>query len=243
MIESKELKEACRLSKEFFIRDRVFTFCILVTFIVNFIKKSLQIEVNNFMGILHMPNVSKQAFSQARRKLSPQVFRLLNNKLITEFYSDNEFKTFKGRRVFSVDGSTIHVPDTAEIRAAYGTFNNDTNTIPGAKASFLFDVYNGLTFHSILAPYQTSEKDMVFEHIQDLLKIDKDTNNTNIAKDIIMFDRGYPSACMFFYLSHAKKDFIFRCPSAFIAEVNEAVRNGITFGTRSSGRNRPRRCD
>lgn len=71
------------------------------------------------------PDASKQAFSQARQKLSPEVFKLLNNKLITEFYSDNAIETFKGLRVLAVDGSVICLPTNTNLQNEYDTASNN----------------------------------------------------------------------------------------------------------------------
>ena len=55
-------------------------------------------RIKNFGKFMYLPIISKQAFSAARKKLLPTAFVELNKALIREFYSDNEFKTFLGRK-------------------------------------------------------------------------------------------------------------------------------------------------
>ena len=48
----------------------------IILFILNFVKKSLQIELDDLFKKVHKGDVTvtKQAFSQARRKVSPEAF-------------------------------------------------------------------------------------------------------------------------------------------------------------------------
>jgi hypothetical protein len=98
---SEELKIKFRKRSKDFTRNCLLTFPVLITFIVNLIRRSLQAELNNFIKFLPLRPISKQAFSAARSKLLPEVFIDLNNSLINEFYTDNGFKTFFNRRIIS----------------------------------------------------------------------------------------------------------------------------------------------
>lgn len=154
----------CRFEKRFFTRSRLLPFTVLVSYIVNLIRRSLQFELSSFAGFLNFPDVSKQAFSQARIKLSPLVFQLLNKKLLVEFYSDNEIKLFKGLRLLSVDGSTIRLPASDELFQAFKPHCKD-NKVPVALTSVIYDVLNHMTLHATLTSYRdASEKSMACEH-------------------------------------------------------------------------------
>lgn len=216
----------CRQSASAFTRKRLLPFTTVVALIINLIKKSLQLEISSFLGFLKYPDASKQAFSQARRNLSPEVFKLLNERLITEFYSDNQVKTLKDFRVLAVDGSTLCLPDTQEIQNAYGTAaTNRGQTIPMAKASILFDVFNNLTLHSIISPFRTSERHMAMQHIQSLETLNTETKN-NQTRDLILFDRGYPSLFLMFFLQNKKTDFLIRSYKHFLTEIEPVLCSG-----------------
>ena len=112
---SNEFRAKCRRAATDFSRKRLLSFTTVTACIINLIRKSLQLEVSSFLKLLRIPDASKQAFSQARKKLLPETFKILNEKLITEFYSDNQIHTFKGYRVLAVDGSSLFLPDTKEL--------------------------------------------------------------------------------------------------------------------------------
>jgi len=226
-LQSKELFEKCRRKKNFFIRNRVLTFHKIILFILNLIRKSLQIELFSFAKRGEIKEVSKQAFSKARRKLDPIVFKLLNQKLIQEFYTDNEIKTFHGFRILSVDGSQIHLPSSKELINYYGTWQNKNKKTPMGQASMLFDVLNKITVDSTIVPYKTSERDLALEHIKNIIEINKDTGFVkNGITDLFLFDRGYPSMELIISLCKNKKDFIMRCPRLFLNAVKKAVNKG-----------------
>jgi hypothetical protein len=64
---------------------------------MNLLRKSLSLEIGNFVGHVKsilgvglFPSFSKSAFVQCRKKIQPEVFQYLNQRLIEEFYTDNE---------------------------------------------------------------------------------------------------------------------------------------------------------
>lgn len=61
-----------------------------------------------------MKPFTKSAFVQCRKKINPEVFKHLSNKLISEFYTDNEdgVKRWHNFRLLSVDGSRLLLPNT-----------------------------------------------------------------------------------------------------------------------------------
>lgn len=222
---SENLKKICKLNEQSFTRSRLLPFPILVSYIANFIRRSLQFEISSFASFMDLPDVSKQAFSKARKNLSPVVFQLLNAKLIDEFYSDNEFKLFKGMRVCAIDGSTIRLPENDELYKEFGAQVQNGNKIIGvplAKTSVLYDVLNEMMLHTTLVHYNTSEKKMAIEHLEALSKL----NDKNKINDLIMFDRGYPSAFLMFYMLSLQKHFLMRVNNKFIKNITDAVQAG-----------------
>jgi hypothetical protein len=190
------------------------------------IRKSLQFELSSFASFLSFPDVSKQAFSQARIKLSPLVFQLLNKRLLIEFYSDNEIKLFKGLRLLAIDGSTLRLPDSEELFAFFKP-NREEGKVPLAITSVMYDVLNHMTLHATLAPYRGfSEKSMALEHFEALKELDAELATANF-QDLCIFDRGYPSHFLMLLLSNYKKHFLFRFPeTSSIGEVCNAVKAG-----------------
>jgi len=145
-------------------------------------RKSLQVELNNFGKFMQLPLISKQVFSAARKKLLPAAFIELNKTLIQEFYYDNEFKKFLGYRLIVVDGSTLQLPEGDSIKEKYGTCSNQKEGMSMARISHAYDPLNGITLNAIMEPYKTSEREIVFDHI---LNIPHSSN----SEDLYLFDR------------------------------------------------------
>lgn len=218
---SSRLREKCKLQQQDFTRNRSLTFTNLTVFIINFVKKSLQLELYSFADFFNVSSVSKQAFSKARKKLSPMVFTLLNQKLLKEFYTDNEFKIFKGFRVLAIDGSTLRLPIDDELYDLYGT-NSCRSNIPLANISTMFDVLNHVTLHGSIRDSKSSERSMADEHIKYLSQIN---SQNQPFEDLLIFDRGYPSLGLLVMLNNEKKHFLVRIQKNFFAETNAAIKS------------------
>lgn len=159
---------------------------------MNFLTKSLPIEIENFVshlkqscGLIHFKSFTKSAFVQCRKKIQPEVFKKLSGMLIDEFYTDNELgiKLWNGFRVLAVDGSSITLPFTKELKKIYGLTKNQTNTgVVQARVSVLYDVLNKYVLDSQLSPKSVGERALGLLHIE--------KSRTN---DLIIYDRGYPS--------------------------------------------------
>lgn len=130
---STHLKNEFKVSKKHFTRNRKQRFPILLLFMINLLRKSLALEIENFTGLFKMGNTvkfTKSAFVQARKKVRPQVFERLSQLLVDEFYTDNEpaIKLWNGSRLLAVDSSRITLPITKELKTTYGQAKNQTNT-------------------------------------------------------------------------------------------------------------------
>lgn len=189
-------------------------------FMLSNIKKSLQIELNNFFeNILKRDNpISKQAFSAARNKINPKVFIELNNAINQITYeTHNEYKLWNGYRVSAIDGSIIEIPNTEALRNEYGYIENQNALVARAKVGCIFDVVNKIVLISKIDKYRASERHMAMEMISEI--IDKSNQN-----DLILFDRGYPSAQLLSFLIEHNIDFLMRSPRTYSKEIMNATK-------------------
>ena len=118
---SDALKYEFKVSKEHFTRNRKQPFELIIVFMLNFLTKSLSIEIENFISLFKTGTTAKftkSAFVQARKKVKPEVFGRLSQLLVNEFYTDNELaiKLWKGFRLLAVDGSRITLANTKELK-------------------------------------------------------------------------------------------------------------------------------
>jgi len=219
IILSENFKMTYRSNKEDFIRSCIVTFPILILLILNLMRRSLQVELNNFGKFMSLPIISKQAFSSARKKLLPTAFVELNKTLIREFYCDNEFKKFRDYRLIVVDGSTLQLPEGDSIKEKYGICSNQKEGMSMARISHAYDPLNGITLNAIMRPYKSCEREIGINQILEI-------PSSNCAEDLYLFDRGYPSITLIFFLIFNKKDFVMRCSTAWLALVNKVLKSG-----------------
>lgn len=189
---SDSLKNCFKVSKSDFTRTRKQSFSTALLFMMNFLTKSLSIEIENFVshlkrdcGLIGFKSFTKSAFVQYRKKIQPEVFKKLSNTLIDEFYTDNELgvKLWNGFRILAVDGSSVTLPFTEELKKQYGLTKNQTKTgVVQARVSVLYDVLNNYVLDSQLSPKSVGERALGLLHIEKS-RID----------DLIIYDRGYPS--------------------------------------------------
>lgn len=184
-----------------FIRDRIFSFEILVLFILSKSNKGLNVCIEEFFGESNLAP-TKSAFTQARKKLSYTVFKMLNSLICSLFYQHAKFKKWKGHRVLSVDGSTLVLPDhpsMAEKFSQHGFGPKADAVHYMSRVSYLYDALNGLVLDAGMESFSTSEAALCQAHLEHIKE-----------GDLIVCDRYYASMKLFFELIGKGADFLFR---------------------------------
>lgn len=205
------------------------TFPVLVTFFMNMLTKTLQVELDRFFNILKGPTravtVSKQAFSQARQKLSEQTFIRLDTCLLDEFYTENTYSTWHGYRLIGIDGSTVQLPDSEAIRQEFGCASNQYGIVmPMGRISAAYDVENGLSLDAIIAPYTSGERALALQHLASITAFDQRTEGRRgHGGDVFLFDMGYPALYFIALFILAGKDVVIRTSDSFLKEVQAAI--------------------
>ena len=209
-INSKEFLEVSKMKEKDFTRNRKMDFPKLMIFILSGTKKSLQSALFAFSSRFKFENgtYSKQAFSKARKKINPSAFFSLFKESVELFYKDSGFKRYHGYRVMAIDGTKYNLPNSTEMKDIYG-FQNNTNEQAQALGSCLYDVLNGIVMDALIAPFNANERTLAKQHIEELSKI-----KTN--KEIVIMDRGYPSAELISFIESKSIKYIMRCSSEFV---------------------------
>ena len=213
-----------RDSETSFTRDRVFSFQVLLCFLMTNLQKGLQREIALFSEAIQseggrIPEVSKAAFCKARKKLKPTAFTELSRVICEQFYQSKEVQRYKGYRLIGVDGSTVELPNSKEIQAHYGVFKHrhDGKAISMGRTLQLYDTLNHLTLHGALDTLQKGETEMLWEALP-RVELQKD--------DLLIFDRYYASHLLFFYLRKRGVQFCFRMKSNWWKVVESFVGSG-----------------
>lgn len=182
-------------------------FCDLIYFMLNSVKKTLQVELTNFMtSFTHHNNITKSAYSQSRMNLNAESFIDLNNLVISEFYTDSSVKLWNGFRLVCVDSTTLELPKSNEILDCFG---ND-NGVPMARVSAMYDPLNDLILDSDISDYCSSELYLATKHFHKLK-----------PNDLVIMDRGYGARWLFYTLLQNKVDFLIRIQRGFGKETDE----------------------
>jgi len=211
-----------RHSDKDFTRDKTLSFPVTLLIISNFIRKSLSLEIVDFVNVFNkisitkLKNFTKSAFVQRRNKIKPEVFKYLSSVLIKEFYTDNDLsiKLWNGFRLLAVDGSRINLPDTKELEEIYGRTKNQAGGIVQARTSILYDLLNKFVLDSELAPLSVGENVLALEHL----------NHTQ-KDDLVIYDRGYPSFELVYHHTKREIDFLIRVKTTFNNVVKEFVKS------------------
>jgi hypothetical protein len=181
-------------------------------------KSSIQRELDSFFkevsnSDFKIREVTKGAFTQARAKLSPWAFERLNEVASEHFYSEAEYYGWHGMRTLAVDGTRLVLPNHPSIVEEFGQhqFGPKADSPRSmAMGSMLYDVLNQITIDAKLAPYSSSERDLLLEHL-DKVK----------SGDMLLLDRGYPCFWLLFLLKAKGIEFCVRLKKDWWLKVKE----------------------
>lgn len=212
-IKSKEFLEVSRMKQSDFTRNRKMSFPKLMFFIMTNTKKSLQSALFAFGSRFKFENgtYTKQAFSKARKKINPSAFLNIFKESVEMFYKDGKYKRFKGYRVTAIDGTKLNMPCSKEMVDIYG-FQGGTNEQPQALASCLYDVLNGIIIDALIYPHNANERTLALLHLKELDRI-------RTSKEILVMDRGYPSAQLIGGIDKLNFKYVIRCSKGFIKNL------------------------
>jgi len=202
----------------------------IVLFQLNMVNQSMQKEINSYFKEVKKDKMKydKSSMSKARQKISPSLYEDLNSRFIREIYEDKKsVKLYHGLRILGIDGTNIELPNmgilkdkkqTEEIQNIYGRRSNTSGELGVmSKASVLYDLENNIVLDGILNSYASSERAMAVEHIRQLKKYKK--AHKEKYKDLVIFDRGYPSIGLISYMIQESIDYLMRIQSNTFKEI------------------------
>lgn len=216
-IESEDFLSSARNQSTAFTRNRKMPFCDIIYFMCSSLRRTVQRELEIYFKAKGGISMSRQAFAQSREKIKPEALRDLNDLLIEKFESeDGEIATYKGYRLFAVDGSDIDLPNNENVREHFGYSSNGTDKYYAkGLAMTAFDVLNKLTIFAELYSYNDSEKRRIFDIVNDFSYF------SAYDKCIFLLDRGYPSFELFKQCISNNQNFLVRVSSQSLREINE----------------------
>lgn len=171
--------------KDDFSRRRELGFTSTALMILHLFKESVAFNLVKVLPKVGCRKVSESAFTQARYKIKWEFFRQLTT-LLHSHYLNGARKLWKGMTVIGVDGSTISLRNTKEIREKFGVFiQTDTGiTRILARVILFYDVLNNYVFEGTLTPLSIGEQQLVEQSSQ---------GHAPSGKKIYAYDRGFGS--------------------------------------------------
>jgi len=188
------------------------------------LKSSIQRELDFFYrettkSDFNIRYATKGAFSQARAKLNPSAFVEMTDTLVHTFYTEAPYKVWKGNmRVLAIDGSRLLLPNHPSVADEFGTHSFGPNADQPrsmALTSILYDTINLLTIDAQIAPYSSSESELMYKHLD---KVEEG--------DLLLLDRFYPSVALFFFLTARKINFCVRMKEDWWLAVKKFSESG-----------------
>lgn len=184
-IETGSKHQKYLLRKRSFSQDGKVSFSIIVLLLLNMLKRSLVLELNDFFLIAgEEKQFTKSAFSQARYKLKSVFFEDFNKTLITSYqghYKEN-LKSYKGYYLQGVDGTKLYLPNQEQIQDHFGCGGNHHSRIAMGQSLFRYDLLNELVITAHLTPLSKGE------NTTSLLELSQVNKNV-----ISIYDRCFPS--------------------------------------------------
>ena len=178
------------------------------------LKSSLQAGLNAFFDAQKDGQIeySKQAFSKGRKRIKPEAFQELFQRVVENFYEKAELTGWKGYQLFGIDGTRLNLPCTNELAELYGVQTSQGAPQVQALVSCMYDLLNGMIVDTRFAPCRSSERAAAKDMIASFrLK--------NVLKPVFIMDRGYPAAELIDAIVSSGYHFMMRCPTEFLRSM------------------------
>lgn len=207
----QKFKETHKVQERHFTRDRKLDFVTTINIMLKKSGKSLQNTLNDSKERLlsfskkAYDSVTAGAYTKARAKLNYTAFIELSKLVRDQFYEDGDHHRFRGFRLLAIDGSKIILPNTDNIKATFSPtiaknqMPEFSKEVVQARASVLYDVLNNIVIDAVLKDKAYGERALAITHLEHIHE-----------KDLIIFDRGYPSYELFTHIEKAHAGFLVR---------------------------------
>lgn len=215
-IYDEKTREKCRLQdekhKSTFTRNRKIPFYDILLMTLNKQGKNISFEIRDYelnkKGEKQV-NYTDEAYLKQRRNLNPDVFKEMNRLYLKDFYEKPKYiRKKKGYILCAIDGSKIEIPNTQKNREVFGSEGNQyKRNTARALISGIYDVENHFFVNVQINRTDSNEINLAKENIVEGNKI------IGKNKEILIFDRNYPSIEFFNWLEENEKKFVMRLSS------------------------------
>ncbi|MEO7486670.1 MAG: IS4 family transposase [Ferruginibacter sp.] len=184
-----------------FTRQAPLSFPVVVSSILHLFKESVEFNLSKILPQFGNKMAGMAAFSAARYKIKPAFFRALN-ALVVKHIETLKPTTWKGYQLIAVDGSTVSLPPSPQIKKSFGIFAetvNGTKTCM-AQALICFDVLSNYVLASKIGKMEVGEKTLLRMLLPEIKK----------ANAIFILDRGFGNFSICKMFEKQKRDYCIR---------------------------------
>jgi hypothetical protein len=215
-----------------FTRNRKLTFPVMIVLLLNFLTRTMQIELDDFFANVldtDTDSVTKQAFFKAGKNILPDAFKELFFMTRDMVLSKNKIKRHKGYRVLAIDGSELRLDKTKENKDIFLSQGTASENKTNARISLLYDVISHYVIDAQIGSIGVSEREYAMKNLARFSSVCDE-------KDIVIFDRGYPSRNMIAALSDMGCKYLMRLQASCFKGVKENPSNDfrITVATKKN---------
>ena len=223
IIESNEIVKLARKKETDFIRERKVKPKDLIYYNLNRKGLTSKMEIEEFIDICRIKEISTPGFFKQREKLNPDVFNHLNDESMKLFYNDfkNDVKTYKGYVLVAEDGSDFEIPNNKITRQEFKSKRSRCHNKVAARAhvSTTFDLLNKFIITTDINHYRASELEMMRKNLAKAKTLVGD------FKLIQILDRGYGSIPDYYYANKENNKFIVRIASNDLTKYRKAMKS------------------
>lgn len=199
----------------FFTRSRLLTFENTVGLILDFNKESSAMLLERYFDSVGKGRKapSESAFSMRRCAVSQDFMESVFKKTSQAFYSENCVERWKGFVVEAIDGTTLALPDTKEIRRQFGVHKANSQSdknLPLAVVVAGYDPFNGLYRHVSLGKSDSPELEGAFKVVEE--------SERGI---LFLFDGYYPGYAFMYYIISRDSHFLMKASPSFSKSTQE----------------------
>lgn len=168
-----------------FTRVRVWTFRVLVIAIMACFKRTLSIEIMEFLEKENLPQTTPEAFIKRRGFISCDLFRDLNTWLLKDA-AEKVFldKWTGGKYLCAIDGTRLSLPYTQSLYRKYRQRTDRQHNL--ARGVFITDLLNRTILAADILPNKTEERKAALGLLQN------HEFPLELQSCIFVMDRGYP---------------------------------------------------
>ena len=212
-IKSERFLKSSGKKKSDFTRNRKLAFPKVCLFLLGIVHEWLSVALRRFTEkIGEEMTITQQSLSKARDKIKWGAFAELSEKAGRFAYTGG-YDRWHGYRVWGVDGTKRGLPNYPELGQLWG---NEEGS-PMERGSILYDVINYTVFDAQIEPLSVDERSLAEKHIDGLIE----RMGTQLEKELLVYDRGYPSEELLDYHETNGLFYLMRVRSKFDLDVDK----------------------